>query len=104
VQPGTGSFGTNGANQHYYDSFADRIWAANGLTLAKPGPNGSGLASNPDVSAALYRHVGAVAGTFDPTGKLLNKTLWSDSTTFYTAAPADSYAAFWHAHALGGKA
>jgi hypothetical protein len=104
VQPGTGSFGTNGANQHYYDTFADHIWAANGLTIAKPGPNGSGLGSYPDVSAALYRHVGAVAGSFGPTGTLMNKTLWSDSTTFYTAAPADYYAAFWHAHALGGKA
>jgi hypothetical protein len=104
VQPGAGTFGTNGANQNYYNSFADQLWAANGLTLAKPGPNGSGLGSNPDVSAALYRHVGAVAGTFDANGKLLDKTLWSDPTKFYTAAPADYYAAFWHAHALNGKA
>jgi hypothetical protein len=104
VQPGAGSFGNNGANQHYYDSYADALWAANGLTIAKPGPNGSGLGSYPNVSAALYRHVGAVAGTFTPTGTLMNKNLWKDPSTFYTAAPADYYAAFWHAHALNGKA
>ncbi len=104
VQPGTGSFNTGGANAQYYAAFADEIWAANGLTIAKPGANGSGLGSYPDVSAALYRHVGNVAGTFDANGKLLDKTLWSDSSTFYTAAPADYYARFWHEHALGGKA
>jgi hypothetical protein len=104
VQPGTGSFGNNGANQHYYDSFADQLWAANGLTIPKPGPNGSGLGSYPSVSAALYRHVGAVAGTFTPAGKLMDQNLWKDSSTFYTSAPADYYAAFWHAHALRGKA
>ena len=104
VQPGTGSFGNNGANANYYDAYADQLWAANGLTIAKPGPNGSGLGSYPDVSAALYRHVGAVAGTFTAAGKLMNQNLWKDASTFYTAAPADYYAAFWHAHALNGKA
>jgi hypothetical protein len=104
VQPGAGSFKTGGANAQYYDSFVNAMWAANGLAIAKPGPNGSGLAANPDVSAAIYRHVGAVAGTFDPNGKLLDKTLWSSSATFYTVAPADYYARFWHTHGLSGKA
>jgi hypothetical protein len=104
VQPGSGSFKTGGTNAQYYDSFVNAMWAANGLTIAKPGPNGSGLAANPDVSAAIYRHVGAVAGTFDPNGKLLDKTLWTSSATFYTAAPADYYARFWHTHGLSGKA
>ena len=49
------------------------------------------------------RHVGAVAGTFSPEGKLLNKDLWKDDTTFYLAAPADYYARFWHKHGLKGK-
>jgi hypothetical protein len=35
---------------------------------------------------------------------LLDHQLWASSATFYTAAPSDSYAQFWHAHALGGKA
>jgi hypothetical protein len=104
VEPGADSFKTGGANEHYYDSFVDELWSANGLTIDKPGANGSGLASNPDVSAAIFRHVGASAGTFDPTGKLLDKTLWSSDASFYTQAPADYYAAFFHARALRGKA
>jgi hypothetical protein len=104
VQPGADGFGTGGAHATYYDSFVDALWSANGLTIAKPGPNGSGLGSYPDVSAAIYRHVGATAGTFDPTGKLLDKTLWSSAATFYQSPPADYYAAFWHSRALGGKA
>ena len=104
VQPGAGGFDQGGTNADYYTSFVDMLWAANGLTIAKPGPNASGLGSYPDVSAAIYRHVGAVAGTFDAAGKLMNQKLWSDATTFYTAAPADYYAEFWHANALGGKA
>ena len=53
VQPGTDSFKTGGANADYYDSFVDSLWAANGITVTKPGPNGSGLGSYPDLSAAI---------------------------------------------------
>jgi hypothetical protein len=104
VEPGADSFKTGGANADYYDSFVDSLWAANGITVAKPGPNGSGLGSYPDLSAAIYRHVGNVAGTFSAAGKLQDKTLWSDASTFYTAAPMDYYARFWHERALNGKA
>ncbi len=104
VEPGSCGFGTGGQYATYYDSFIDQLWTANGLTIAKAGPNGSGLGSYPDVSAAIMRHVGATAGTFSPTGQLLDKTLWSDASTFYASAPADYYAQFWHQHALGGKA
>ena len=104
VQPGAGGFDTGGPYATYYDAFVDALWSANGLTIAKPGPDGSGLAAYPDVSAAIYRHVGAVAGTFGPTGTLLNKQLWADSATFYSVAPADYYAKFWHDRALQGKA
>ena len=104
VEPGAGGFNTGDPNADYYNSYESAIWTANGITLPLPGPNGSGLSANPDLSAAIFRHVGAVAGTFDANGNLLNKNLWADSTTFYTAAPADYYARFWHAHALGGKA
>ncbi len=104
VNPGTVGFTTGGVDEHYYDSFVDALWANNGITIAKPGANGSGLASNPDLSAAIFRHVGSAAGTFAPDGTLLDKTLWNDPTTFYTAAPANYYAQFWHAHALGGRA
>jgi len=104
VQPGADGFGQGGPYATYYGSFVDALWAANGLTIAKPGPNGSGLGSYPDLSAAIYRHVGAAAGTFAAAGKLLDTKLWTDATAFYGAAPADYYARFWHAHALGGKA
>jgi len=30
--------------------------------------------------------------------------LWKDSTTFYSAAPADYYARFWHERGRNGKA
>ena len=104
VEPGALDFKTGGAHAHDYDAFVDTMWAKNGLTITKPGPNGSGLGAYPDVSAAIFRHVGDVAGSFSPDGKLLNKTLWADATKFYTAAPANYYARFWHTHGLGGKA
>jgi hypothetical protein len=104
VEPGAGGFNQGEPNANYYSSFVDQLWAANGLTIAKPGANGSGLASYPDISAAIFRHVGAVAGTFAANGKLSDKTLWASSSTFYSAPPADYYAQFWHEHALGGKA
>jgi hypothetical protein len=104
VEPGAGGFNKGGAYEHYYDAFVDQLWAASGITIAKPGPNGSGLGSYPDLSAAIYRHVGAVAGAFDASGKLTDKKLWTSSATFYQTAPADYYAAFWHLHAIDGKA
>jgi glycosyl hydrolase family 64 (putative beta-1,3-glucanase) len=104
IEPGGGGFNAGGMYATYYDSFIDELWSANGLTIAKPGPNGSGLGAFPDISAAIMRHVGATAGTFSADGKLMNKSLWTDSTTFYTKAPADYYAKFWHEHGLNGKA
>jgi hypothetical protein len=104
VQPGAAGFDQGEPNASYYDAFVDQIWSANGITVAKPGANGSGLGSYPDLSAAIYRHVGAVAGSFAADGTLMNKQLFASASTFYTAAPADDYAQFWHAHALGGKA
>lgn len=104
VEPGAGGFDAGGAYPHYYDSFVDALWAANGITIPKPGPNGSGLGSYPDLSAAIYRHVGATAGTFDAAGHLLDHDLWKDPRTFYTQAPADDYAKFWHDNAIDGKA
>ncbi len=52
----------------------DQIWQQDGLTIPKAGPNGSGLGSYPDLSAAIYRHV-AVPGTFQPNGKLGRSTV-----------------------------
>jgi glycosyl hydrolase family 64 (putative beta-1,3-glucanase) len=104
VEPGAGEFKTGGANEHYYDAFVNELWAANGLTIPKPGANGSGLGAYPNISAAIFRHMGQVAGSFTATGALLNKTLWSDSALFYGTAPANYYAKFWHERAINGKA
>jgi hypothetical protein len=104
VEPGAGEFKAGGLYANYYGTLVDQIWTANGLTIAKPGPNGSGLAAYPDVSAAIFRHVGTAAGSFSANGQLADKALWQDSTTFYTAAPANYYARFWHTHGLNGKA
>ena len=104
VEPGAAGFSAGGPNQDYYNSFVDAVWSANGLTIPKPGPNGSGLAAYPNVSAAIFRHVGDQAGSFNADGTLLDKSLWSNSNTFYSSAPADYYAMFWHGRALNGKA
>jgi len=104
VEPGADGFNPNQPHATYYDSFIDEIWSANGLTIPKPGPNGSGLGAFPDISAAIFRHVGNKAGTFSPDGKLLDHSLWTNAATFYTAAPADYYARYWHVHGLNGKA
>ena len=103
-EPGSCGFGTGGTYATYYDSYVNTMWANNGITVPKPGPNGSGLAAYPDLSAAIFRHVGAAAGSFNPDGSLKNQSLWADSTTFYTAPPAMYYAKFWHDNAYDGKA
>ena len=104
VEPGAGQFKTGGTEATYYDDFVNLMWTNNGLTIPKPGPNGGGLGAYPNVSAAIFRHVGDKAGSFNPDGSLLDKTLWAAAQTFYTASPANYYAKFWHTHGLNGKA
>ncbi len=103
VNPGPGGFDAGGAYASYYSAYVDQIWSTNGLTIPKPGPNGSGLAAYPDLSAAIYRHT-AGPGTFTAAGKLISQSMWTNSATFYQAAPADYYAKFWHDNAVDGKA
>jgi Beta-1,3-glucanase len=104
VEPGAGGFNTGGASAGYYDSFVDALWSANGITIAKPGPNGDGLGALPDLEAAIFRHTGAVAGSFHADGSIADPHLFDDAATFYTAAPADYYARFWHQRGHRGKA
>jgi hypothetical protein len=104
-EPGGGcGFNAGGVNQNYYNSYIDQMWANNGITIAKPGPNGSGLGAYPDLSAAIFRHVGAAAGSFNTNGTIKNTALFANPATFYTAAPAMYYAKFWHDNAYDGKA
>src|SRR5262249_19755343 len=74
VEPGAVGFKAGGMYATYYDDFVNQMWANNGLTIPKPGPNGSGLGAYPNISAAIFRHVGDKAGTFSADGKLLDKT------------------------------
>jgi len=104
VEPGAGDFKTGGKYEHYYDAYVDQVWAANGLTIPKPGANASGLGAYPNLSAAIFRHVGDTPQTFTADGKLNDKTLWADSSSFYTAPPANYYAKFWHSHGQSAKA
>jgi hypothetical protein len=103
VNPGAGGFDAGGQYQNYYSAYIDQIWQSNGLTIPKAGPNGSGLGSYPDLSAAIYRHT-AAPGTFSPTGQLLNQSMWASSQNFYLQAPANYYAKFWHDNAINGLA
>jgi len=103
VNPGAGGFDTGGQYQNYYSAYIDQIWQSNGLTIPKAGPNGSGLGSYPDLSAAIYRHT-AAPGTFSSTGQLLNQSMWANSQNFYQQAPANYYARFWHDNAINGLA
>ena len=103
VNPGAGGFDAGGQYQNYYSAYIDQIWQSNGLTIPKAGPNGSGLGSYPDLSAAIYRHT-AAAGTFSSTGQLLNQSMWASSQNFYLQAPANYYAKFWHDNAINGLA
>ena len=56
LNPGWGGFDAGGAQQDYYKAYIDTVWATNGLTIPKAGPNADGLGAYPDLSAAIYRH------------------------------------------------
>ena len=103
INPGAGALGVDGTQSDYFNDYVNQVWSTNGLTIPKPGPYLSGLAKYPDLSAALNRHT-AGPGTFAPDGTLVDTTMWSNPATFYTAAPANYYAQFWHENAIDGKA
>ena len=103
VEPGTGAgFGTGGPNQNYYNSYETQIWDNNGITDAFPGPN-LGINNSP-LQAAIARHVGAAAGSFDISGNLINPAIMASASLFYTAEPCDDYAKFIHSIAINGFA
>jgi Beta-1,3-glucanase len=105
-EPGAGcGFNAGGPNADYYNAFEMEMWTNNGITIPMPGPNGSNLAAYPDLSAAIFRHVGSAAGTWTAAGKLVNGSFWSTmpESTFYGAAPADYYAQWIHSRAIHQK-
>ncbi len=103
VSPGGGGFDTGGPYVTYYNQWIQQLWAVNGITIPLAIPNGDGLGSYPNLSAAIYRHVGGVAGTFNPDGTLANQGLWGNPSAFYRTDPASYYGKFLHENAINGQ-
>ena len=104
INPGAGEFKAGGLYANYWSAYVDQVWAANGITIAKPGSYLSGLGSYPSLSAALHRHVAEKPGTFSSAGKLLDNSIFTNYSQQYPAAPGNYYAKFWHDHGLQNKA
>ena len=88
IAPGSDpSFRTGGANANYFTSYANSV----GVSAPTSDIFGCAgvLAGNPDMCAALNRHVAT-----------LPQAQWSDPNQYYKAAPANYYAKFWHDHAI----
>ncbi len=85
------AFQTGGAYANYFTSYAASVGDTTDSTAQVFGCGGT-LASNPQLCAALNRHV---AG--ETTAQQQNPA------NFYQAAPANYYAEFWHENAINGK-
>ncbi|WP_051839818.1 glycoside hydrolase family 64 protein [Streptomyces sp. NRRL F-5126] len=84
-------FQAGGKYADYFTSYAQSV-GVNESTSNITGCAGS-LASNPDMCAALNRHVAQ-----------LPKDQWSTPSNFYKDGPANYYAKFWHDHAINNLA
>ncbi|MFJ3794740.1 beta-1,3-glucanase family protein [Streptomyces sp. NPDC090088] len=88
IAPGSDpSFRAGGTNANYFTSYAQSV----GVTAATSDIFGcaASLAADPTMCAALNRHVATLPASQQ-----------SDPAQFYTAAPANYYAKFWHDNAL----
>lgn len=84
VCPISGPFNTGGAYQNYFSGYSSI--PTRDILL------GIGGASDPQVCAALNRHV------YHDTAN------WNNVSKYYQAAPANYYAKFWHDHSIDGLA
>ncbi len=92
IAPGSDpSFRAGGSNANYFTAYANSV----GVSAATSDIFGcaASLAGDPDMCAALNRHTAH-----------LPRSQWGDPSLYYQGAPANYYARFWHAHALGGLA
>ncbi|MFJ1602748.1 beta-1,3-glucanase family protein [Streptomyces sp. NPDC088253] len=88
IAPGSDpSFRAGGANANYFTSYAQSV-GVNAATSDIFGCAAS-LAANPDMCAALNRHVATLPASQQ-----------SDPSQYYKAAPANYYAKFWHDNAI----
>ena len=102
VEPGTGGFNAGGPYANYYADYINQIWSENGLILPEAGPNGSGLGSYPDLSAAIFRHT-AAPNTFNPNGSLISQGMWGNPANFFQQESYDHYAQFITSIAINGQ-
>ena len=102
IEPGAAGFNAGGPDQNYYANYISNIWSFNGITIPLAGPNGSGLGSNPDLSAAIFRHTAPISGTpeFNAAGDLTNQGMWGNPASFYQLDPYDHYAQWIEAQAI----
>lgn len=102
IEPGAAGFNAGGPDQSYYTNYISDLWAFNGITIPLAGPNGSGLGSNPDLSAAIFRHTAPISGTpeFNAAGDLTNQGMWGNPASFYQQEPYDHYAQWIEAQAI----
>lgn len=87
VAPIHGSFAAGGANANYFASYNSQ-YTTQEILIA----NGR-LAQQPDLNAAINRHVYTLA-----------QSQWGVVSNYYKAAPANYFAAFWHPHSIDGLA
>ncbi|MFF4975658.1 beta-1,3-glucanase family protein [Streptomyces sp. NPDC001083] len=88
IAPGSDpSFRAGGTNANYFTSYAQSV-GVNAATSDIFGCAAS-LAANPDMCAALNRHVATLPASQQ-----------SDPAQYYKAAPANYYAKFWHDNAI----
>ncbi|WP_330342144.1 beta-1,3-glucanase family protein [Streptomyces sp. NBC_00557] len=92
IAPGSDpSFRAGGANANYFTSYAQSV-GVNAATSDIFGCAAS-LAGNPDMCAALNRHVATLPASQQ-----------ADPSQYYKAAPANYYAKFWHDNAINNLA
>jgi trimeric autotransporter adhesin len=106
LSPGDGGFDTGGPYVTYYNDWITQLYAANGINSTVPSgiPNGDGLGAYPVISAAIYRHVGGVAGSISTDGETLsNAGLWGNPDQFYQTEPFSYYGKFLHQIAINGQ-
>jgi hypothetical protein len=93
-------FGTGGPYENYYIAYEDSVNSLYGGTLVVSPtmkiyyPTGDhGMASQPNFSAALNRHVATL-----PQGT--NYSVWNNDTNYYKAAPCNYYSKWCHRRSL----
>jgi hypothetical protein len=88
IAPGSHpDFRPGGVNANYFTSYANSVGVT--ATTAEIFGCAGSLAGDPDMCAALNRHVAT-----------LPRAQWSDPNQYYRAAPANYYAKFWHDRAI----